>query len=104
MRSAVRLFCFLIGMVFQQIPALLLHEFLLLVLITCMGFHFQRRIEGEGFHFQRKIEPVGFPLSAWKTPSNHTPLWNKRFTDSDDSGVGGYPRVQPDAKRPLTGR
>ena len=65
MRSAVRLFCFLIEMVFQQTPPLLLHEFLLLVLITCMGFHFQRRIQREGvatfsgnqrkmgFHFQR---------------------------------------------------
>ena len=67
MRSAVRLFCFLIGMVFQQIPPLLLHEFLLLVLITCMGSHFQRG------KLYRITQGCG----------------NKRFTASDDSGVGG---------------
>ena len=40
MRSAVRLFCFLIRMVFQQIPPLLLLEFLLLVLLLVCVTHY----------------------------------------------------------------
>ena len=43
--SAVRLFCFLIGMVFQQIPPLLLLVSYYLFLITCMGVVFHRKPE-----------------------------------------------------------
>ena len=77
MRSAVRLFCFLIGMVFQQIPPLLLlvsyYLFLLLVCVTRICGN-----EGGGcYPYMRKSAENVLPVYAWKTQPNHTSLWKK---------------------------
>ena len=94
MCSAVRLFCFLIGMVFQQNSSLLLLVNLLFVLTICKGVRFARTLTGGG------------ALCPWRTAKNHTSLWNRRFTTSGDSGVGGPDptRRGKAADEPLRGR
>ena len=74
MRSAVRLFWFLIGVSFQQIPPLLLLVSSI-CLTTCMGMRFGREIGGGGMRFGRKIGENGYAVWSWKTLWNHTSLW-----------------------------
>ena len=47
---------------------------LLLVLTTCRGIHYARKIRGRGIHYTRRIARAGYPLYSWKTPQNHTSL------------------------------
>ena len=54
------------------------------------------------------LEEVGrgvMPYARGPPPDSHKPVENKRFTTSGDSGGWGVShRVQPGARRPLTGR
>ena len=52
MRSAVRLFCFLIGMVFNR------SRRSYYLFLNCLSYYLYNT-----------------PFSAWKTPRNHTCLW-----------------------------
>ena len=54
MRSAVRLFCFLIGMGFQQIPPLLLLVSYYLFLLLVWGFTFSGELKGKVSTFSGK--------------------------------------------------
>ena len=74
MRSAVRLFCFLTGMVFQQIPPLLLLVNLLFVLLLVWVCALVEK-SGGGMRFGREIGENGYALWSWKTLWNHTSLW-----------------------------
>ena len=87
--SAVRLFCFLIGMVFQQIPPLLLlvsyYLFLLLVCVT-------RICGNEGGNVIRicgKAPKTCYPYMRGKLSQITQACGNKRFTAYNNSEVGG---------------
>ena len=74
-RSAVRLFCFLIGMDFQQIPPLLLLVNLLFVLLLVRGCALDELEGGGGVRFGRIRGRIGGALWTWKPSKNHTILW-----------------------------
>ena len=86
MRSAVRLFCFLIGMVFQQIPPLLLLVNLLFVLLLVRGCALDELERGGGCALDELEAVLGVRFGRGNLPGITQACGNKRFTDSSDSG------------------
>ena len=82
MRLAVRLFCFLIGMVFQQIPPLLLLVNLLFVLLLVWVCALVEKSGGGVCALVEKSGKMGMRFGRGKLSGITQACGNKRFEDS----------------------
>ena len=85
MRSAVRLFCFLIGMVFPQIPPLLLLVNLLFVLLLVRGCALDELERDRGCALDELESVLGVRFGRGNLHRITQSCGNKRFMASDDS-------------------